>query len=62
MARSSVRALSTVAALATVLLGLTATREAKAWCRTTTEEDFEPTPDQPCSVTGTPAVLVARDA
>jgi hypothetical protein len=59
MARSSVgRTLAVALALTTTVLG--STREASAWCRTTTEEDFEPTPDQPCSVTGSPLFWSSR--
>ena len=35
-------------------------RTAHAWCRTTTEEDFKPTPEQPCSVTGSPLFWSSR--
>jgi hypothetical protein len=63
MARSSsrdrvLRGLAVGAALA--IVALTASRRASAWCRTTTEEDFEPTPDQPCSVNGSPLFWSSR--
>ncbi|MEO7093226.1 MAG: matrixin family metalloprotease [Polyangiales bacterium] len=59
MARSNVvRSLAVGSALAVALLA--STRQASAWCRTTTEEGFEPTPDEPCSTTGSPLFWSSR--
>ena len=59
MARSNGgRALAVSCALGAVLLGTT--RSAKAWCRTTTEENFEPTLEQPCSLKGSPLFWSSR--
>ena len=58
MARSSVA--RAIAGAAIVAMLVSATREARAWCRTTTEEAFEPTTDQPCSIAGSPLFWSSR--
>ncbi len=53
---SAILLVASAAALAIAALP----RRASAWCRTTTTQGFEPTPDEPCDATGKPLYWASR--
>src|SRR5438105_15621476 len=63
MERSSARRFfGALAGAGIVCAGALVTRDARAWCRTTTDDQFVPTAPHPCADTGLPLAWVSRCA